>query len=98
MNWTLDVTIATDDHTLTVFVERYSADAYRGCHVQHSRTRVEVLAVRFAYLLSLSYPLQQYLSVRWSVMAGEGERGQCLKRLLFVFRMVGGMGSRDRKE
>src|SRR4029077_7406372 len=84
MNWTLDVTLATGDHTLTVFAEIYSADAYRGCHVQHSRNRVDVLAVRFAYLLSLSYSLPQYLSARWSVMAGEGKRGQgslqCMKR------------------
>ena len=68
--------MATGDHTLTVFVEIYSADAYRGCHVQHPRNRVDVLVGRFSYLLSLSCPWQQYLSVRWSVMAGEGERGQ----------------------
>ena len=68
--------MATGDHTVTVFVEIYSADAYRGCHVEHSRNRVDVLVVGLAYLLSLSGPLQQYLSVRWAVMAGEGERGQ----------------------
>jgi hypothetical protein len=76
--------MATGDHTLTVFAEIYSADAYRGCHVQRSRNRVDVLVVRFAYLSSLSSPLQKYLSVRLSVIAGEGERGrgalQCMKR------------------
>jgi hypothetical protein len=61
---------------LTVFVEIYSADVYRGCHVQHSRNRVDVLVVRFSYLLSLSGSLQRYLSVRWAVMAGEGEPRQ----------------------
>jgi hypothetical protein len=44
----------TGDHTLTVFVEIYSADVYRGGHVQHSRNRVDMLVVRFSYLLSLS--------------------------------------------
>ena len=68
--------MVTGDHTLTGFIEIYSADVYRGCHVQHSRDRVDVLVVRFSYLLSLSGTLQQYLSVRWAVMAGEGEPGQ----------------------
>ena len=48
--------MATGDHPVTVFVEIYSADAYRGCHVQHSRNRVDVLVGRFSYLLSLSIP------------------------------------------
>ena len=72
------------DHPLTVFVEIYSADAYRGCHVQHSRTRVDVLVVRFAYLLSLSGSLLQDLSVKWAVMAEAGAQGpdslQAMKR------------------
>src|SRR5436190_14498964 len=80
--------MAAGDHTLTVFVEIYSADAYRGCHVERSRNRVEVLVVRFAYLLSLSGPLQQYLSVGCSAMAGKGEQEQGslqrLKRPLWV--------------
>jgi hypothetical protein len=76
MNWTLGVTMVTGNHPLTVFVEIDSADVYRGCHVQHPHNRVDELAARFAYLLSLSSPWEQFLSVRWSVMAEEGERGQ----------------------
>ena len=72
------------DHPLTVFVEIYSADAYRGCHVQHSRNRVDVLVVRFAYLLSLSGSLLQDLSVKWAVMAETDAQGpgslQAMKR------------------
>src|SRR5262245_46501720 len=68
--------MVTGDHTLTVFIEIYSADVYRGGHVQHSRNRVEVLVVRVSYLLSLSGSWQQYLSGRWAVMPGEGEPGQ----------------------
>ena len=68
--------MVTGDHPLTVFVEMYSADVYRGCHVQHSSNRVDVFVVRFSYLLSLSGPLQQYLSVRRAVIPGEGEQGE----------------------